>query len=257
MRLSKGLRSGGAAEGRAPALGRSPLQPAAFRARQQQRAASGARVPAPGAEAAAAQAPSLVIARRGVLLLGPGGAAVVAAMAAAAGVEAATLLAPPAAAAAAAAAEGAAASEAASPCELQQAASGLAWCDLSKGGGAEAIRGALYKVHYTVALGSTGAEFDSSYLKKQPLVVKLGEREVMEAWDRAILGAEGVLPPMREGGKRRIVVPPGPLQQQGTKSLVWMVGLLEALEDAGELSGQGMPTSELVFELELLNRRTR
>lgn len=41
------------------------------------------------------------------------------------------------------------------------------------------------------------------------------------------------IPPMREGGKRRIVVPPGPLQQQGTKSLVWMVGLLGALEEAG------------------------
>jgi hypothetical protein len=41
------------------------------------------------------------------------------------------------------------------------------------------------------------------------------------------------IPPMREGGKRRIVVPPGPLQQQGTKSLVWMVGLLDALEEAG------------------------
>lgn len=38
---------------------------------------------------------------------------------------------------------------------------------------------------------------------------------------------------MREGGLRRIVVPPGPLQQQGTKSLVWMVGLLEALDEAG------------------------
>lgn len=38
---------------------------------------------------------------------------------------------------------------------------------------------------------------------------------------------------MREGGTRRIVVPPGRLQQQGTKSLVWIAGLLDALEDAG------------------------
>jgi GTP-sensing pleiotropic transcriptional regulator CodY len=45
---------------------------------------------------------------------------------------------------------------------------------------------------------------------------------------------------MREGGKRRIVVPPGPLQQQGTKSLVWMVGLLDALEDAGGVKVEGL-----------------
>lgn len=38
---------------------------------------------------------------------------------------------------------------------------------------------------------------------------------------------------MREGGKRLIVAPPGPLQKQGTKSLLWVVGLSEAIEDAG------------------------
>jgi len=41
------------------------------------------------------------------------------------------------------------------------------------------------------------------------------------------------IPPMKEGGRRRILVPAGPLQQQGTKSLVWMVGMLGALEEAG------------------------
>lgn len=38
---------------------------------------------------------------------------------------------------------------------------------------------------------------------------------------------------MREGGKRLIIAPPGPLQKQGTKSLLWVVGLSEAIEDAG------------------------
>jgi hypothetical protein len=38
---------------------------------------------------------------------------------------------------------------------------------------------------------------------------------------------------MREGGVRRLVVPPGPLQRQGTKSLTWVVGLLDALEESG------------------------
>ncbi len=78
----------------------------------------------------------------------------------------------------------------------------------------------------------------------------------MEAWDVAILGDDAI-PPMREGGRRRIVVPPGRLQQQGTKSLVWMVGMLDALEEAGELSGDGTPTADLVFEIELLKRRVR
>lgn len=42
---------------------------------------------------------------------------------------------------------------------------------------------------------------------------------------------------MREGGLRRILVPPGPLQAQGTKSLVWVAGLLEALDEAGGAPG--------------------
>lgn len=38
---------------------------------------------------------------------------------------------------------------------------------------------------------------------------------------------------MHEGGKRLVVAPPGPMQRQGTKSLLWVVGLSEALEEAG------------------------
>lgn len=45
---------------------------------------------------------------------------------------------------------------------------------------------------------------------------------------------------MREGGKRLLVLPPGPLQRQGTKSLVWMVGMLDALEDSGGMNRQGV-----------------
>ncbi|KAI8466796.1 MAG: hypothetical protein J3K34DRAFT_53446 [Monoraphidium minutum] len=145
-------------------------------------------------------------------------------------------------------------------CQVATAPNGLGWCDLLEGDGPVPFRGAFCKVDYRAELASSGAEFDSSYARKQPLILKLGEREVMEAWDVAILGDEGI-PPMREGGKRRIVVPPGPLQAQGTKSLAWMVGLLDALEDAGELpkSGEGVSTltSTLIFDLELLKRRKR
>jgi hypothetical protein len=38
---------------------------------------------------------------------------------------------------------------------------------------------------------------------------------------------------MREGGKRYVVASPGPMQRQGTKSLLWVVGLSQALEEAG------------------------
>ena len=38
---------------------------------------------------------------------------------------------------------------------------------------------------------------------------------------------------MREGGKRLVVAPPGPMQRQGVKSLTWVTGLLEAIDEAG------------------------
>ncbi len=51
--------------------------------------------------------------------------------------------------------------------------------------------------------------------------------------------------------------PAGPQQRMGTKSLVWMVGMMDALEEA-ELLQQGQPTTDLIFDLELLpTRRSR
>lgn len=41
------------------------------------------------------------------------------------------------------------------------------------------------------------------------------------------------IPPMREGGKRLVIAPPGPMQRQGVKSLTWVTGLLEAIDEAG------------------------
>ena len=144
----------------------------------------------------------------------------------------------------------------------------------------------------------------------------MGGNEVIAAFDLAILGdaAEGI-PPMRRGGRRRLIVPPGepllgrrglglgraffffwaggggqrlpltpqhqrvrmarsltrplppslppsspippgPLQRQGVKSLTWVVGLSEAMEEAGmESSGGQGPTSPLLFDLELLSKR--
>jgi hypothetical protein len=38
---------------------------------------------------------------------------------------------------------------------------------------------------------------------------------------------------MREGGKRLVVAPPGPMQRQGVKSLTWVANLLDAIDEAG------------------------
>lgn len=157
----------------------------------------------------------------------------------------------------AAQAAAAAAAPPAAACQLQEAPSGLRWCDLVVGEGQLAIKGAFTKLNYTAKLASTGAVFDSTYQRKQPLIFKVGDHEMIEAFDVAVLGAEG-LPPMREGGRRRLVVPPGPLQRQGVKSLTWVTGLLDALEEAGEsISPDGSFNSVLEFDVELVPKRQR
>lgn len=44
---------------------------------------------------------------------------------------------------------------------------------------------------------------------------------------------------MREGGKRLVVAPPGPMQRQGVKSLTWVANLLDAIDEAGGEEGGG------------------
>ncbi|KAF8071327.1 FKBP13 [Scenedesmus sp. PABB004] len=141
----------------------------------------------------------------------------------------------------------------AADCALATAASGLRWCDLAVGDGAAPIKGAFSKAHFTAQLASSGAVFYDSRARKAPLIFKPGANELVAAFDAAVLGAEDV-PPMREGGTRRVVAPPGPLQRQGVKSLLWVAELSEAIEEAG-LSADGTPTSDLVFEIELLPKR--
>ena len=49
------------------------------------------------------------------------------------------------------------------------------------------------------------AVFTSLTRKKQ-----IGVREVIQGWDLGILGTpDGSIPPMKEGGKRRLVIPSG------------------------------------------------
>ncbi|GAV80093.1 FKBP_C domain-containing protein [Cephalotus follicularis] len=92
------------------------------------------------------------------------------------------------------------------PCELNVAPSGLAFCDKLVGTGPEAVKGQLIKAHYVGKL-ENGKVFDSSYNRGKPLTFRVGVGEVIQGWDRGILGGDGV-PPMLAGGERTLKLPP-------------------------------------------------
>ena len=80
-------------------------------------------------------------------------------------------------------------------------------CDEGVGSGAAAASGDLIRAHYRGRLASTGAEFDSSFGRGRPLTFKVGAGEVIQGWDKGILGVEGKVEPMRVGGTRSLVIP--------------------------------------------------
>ena len=99
--------------------------------------------------------------------------------------------------------------------------------DLKVGNGKEAKKGNNLKVHYTGWLFSNNKKFDSSLDRKQPFEFKLGRDQVIPGWNRGILG-------MKEGGKRKLIIPP-------------------ELAYGENGSGNSIPpNSTLVFEVELL-----
>ncbi|XP_054800582.1 peptidyl-prolyl cis-trans isomerase FKBP13, chloroplastic [Prosopis cineraria] len=98
------------------------------------------------------------------------------------------------------------AAEAAAPCDLTVAASGIAFCDKLVGSGPQAAKGQLIKAHYVGKL-ENGKIFDSSYNRGKPLTFRVGVGEVIKGWDEGILGGDGI-PPMLAGGKRTLKIPP-------------------------------------------------
>jgi FKBP-type peptidyl-prolyl cis-trans isomerase len=72
--------------------------------------------------------------------------------------------------------------------------------DTVVGTGKEATSGTLITVHYTGTL-TNGNKFDSSLDRNQPFSFKLGAGEVIQGWDQGFTG-------MKEGGKRRLIIPP-------------------------------------------------
>jgi peptidylprolyl isomerase len=73
--------------------------------------------------------------------------------------------------------------------------------DLVEGEGPEAQQGDLLEVEYVGVLYENGREFDSSWERDEPFAFELGAGMVIPGWDE---GLEG----MREGGRRRLTIPP-------------------------------------------------
>ena len=71
--------------------------------------------------------------------------------------------------------------------------------DLVVGTGAEATSGKRVTVHYVGTL-TNGSKFDSSRDRDEPFDFVLGRGQVIKGWDQGVLG-------MREGGKRKLVIP--------------------------------------------------
>lgn len=71
--------------------------------------------------------------------------------------------------------------------------------DIKVGSGAEAVAGARVTVHYVGVDFGSGEEFDSSWLRGEPITFPLSG--LIAGWQEGIPG-------MRVGGRRELVIPP-------------------------------------------------
>lgn len=112
--------------------------------------------------------------------------------------------------------------------------------DLHIGDGRAAVKGALIDTHYTGFLDD-GTVFDSSVSRGRAFECVIGTGRVIKGWDLGVLGFEAdgvVIEPMRVGGKRKLIVP-------------------AQLAYGERAVGKIPPNSDLTFEIELLQVRTR
>jgi peptidylprolyl isomerase len=99
--------------------------------------------------------------------------------------------------------------------------------DVVVGEGTAARPGDHVHVHYVGVSFSSGKQFDSSWDRGAPFDFPLGARRVIQGWDFGVPG-------MREGGRRKLVIPPsmgygergmGPIAPNET--LVFVVDLVK------------------------------
>lgn len=103
--------------------------------------------------------------------------------------------------------------------------------DIVVGEGKEAVKGALILTHYTGWL-EDGTKFDSSHDRGRPFECVIGTGRVIKGWDIGMMG-------MKVGGKRKLRVP------------------AHLAYGERQIGAHIKPNSDLVFEVELLEVRTR
>jgi len=72
--------------------------------------------------------------------------------------------------------------------------------DLTEGTGTAAATGDTVVVHYVGVRSEDGAEFDNSYDRGKPFAVTLGVGQVIEGWDKGLVG-------IKPGGRRQLDIP--------------------------------------------------
>ena len=105
---------------------------------------------------------------------------------------------------------------------------GLQVEDLVVGDGREATPGTTCTMQYVGHSWSTGRQFDASWDRGEPFAFELGAGAVIPGWDEGVAG-------MREGGRRRLVIPPdmaygpagSPPDIGPDETLIFVVDLLE------------------------------
>lgn len=98
--------------------------------------------------------------------------------------------------------------------------------EISHGSGEEVHSGDFITINYKGWL-ENGQVFDSSYERGTPFKCRIGVGEVIDGWDMGVIG-------MKEGGKRKLIIPPQLAYGENG------IGIIP-------------PNSTLIFEVELIS----